>query len=141
MKRFVAFFVLLAFVTAGGRAQEKKPEGSSALKTVTLKGYIVDQMCAQSMQKRGNPMQKAAAHTKECALEENCSASGYGLFSDGKWYVFDEAGSRKARVVIEKEKRERGLSYEVTGMLEGNKLAVASIKETKLEAKLEGKSE
>jgi hypothetical protein len=141
MKQFVAFVVLLAFVTAGGSAQEKRSGVPAALTTVTLKGYIVDQMCAQGMQKRGNPMQKAAAHTKECALEENCSASGFGLFSDGKWYVFDEAGSRKAHVVMEKEKREKGLSYEVTGTLEGNKLAVASIKETKLEAKPEKKSE
>jgi hypothetical protein len=134
MKRLVVLCVALAFFATAGSAQEKKPETSPASKTVALKGYIVDQMCAKGMAKKVNPMQKAAAHTKECALEDNCSASGFGLFSDGKWYVFDDAGSRQAKTAIEKDKRTKGLSYEVTGTVDGNTLAVASIKETKLEA-------
>jgi hypothetical protein len=86
-------------------------------------------------------MQKAAAHSKECALEDDCSASGYGLFSEGKWYVFDDAGSKQAKAAIEKEKRAKGLSYEVTGTVDGNTLAVASIKETKLGAEVEKKKD
>lgn len=139
MKNLCLLFVLFAVVAAGTTAQEKK-SGAEA-KPVALKGYIVDQMCAKGMLKKDNPMQKAASHTKECALEESCAASGYGLFSDGKWYVFDDAGAKQAKGMIEKDKREKGLSYEVTGVLDGGTLTVASIKETKLDAKVEKKKD
>lgn len=135
MKRIVALGLLLAFAVASGTAQEKKPEMSITSTTVTLKGYIVDQMCAKGMLKKDNPMLKAASHSKECALEDACAASGYGLFSDGKWYAFDEAGSKLARGMIEKDKREKGLSYEVSGKVDANRFAVASLKETTLDLK------
>lgn len=139
MKHFVALLVIMACAAFAGIAQEKKADAPAGPATVTLKGYVVDQMCSKSMLKKDNPMLKAASHTKECALEDACAASGYGLFSEGKWYVFDEAGSAQARAAIEKGKREKGLAFEVSGKVDGNKLAVVSIKETTLETKTEKK--
>lgn len=97
--------------------------------TTTLKGYVVDQMCAKGMVKKENFTQKSPGHTKECALEDACAASGYGIFSEGKWYTFDEKGSGLAKSAIEKSSREKALYFEATGTLKGNMLAVASLKE------------
>jgi hypothetical protein len=139
MKKAVSLLVSLMVVAAIGLAQEKKieekKEGAVVKeegKTVTMKGYVVDAMCAKGIAKKENKMEKAAAHTKECALEESCSATGYGLFSEGKWFKFDDAGDTKAKEMIEKSKVEKGLAFEVTGKMEGDKFAVASMKETKM---------
>jgi hypothetical protein len=78
-------------------------------------------------------MKKAAAHSKACALEEDCASSGYGLISEGKWYKFDEKGDKEAKELIEKSKLEKGLMVMVSGKLDGDKLAVASIKEHAME--------
>ena len=94
-----------------------------------MKGYVVDQMCAKGMAKKDNFSEKAPAHTKDCAMEDACAASGYGIYSDGKWYTFDEKGSALAKAAIEKSPRESGLWFTATGTLKGTELAVASLKE------------
>jgi hypothetical protein len=98
-------------------------------KTVTLKGYVVDQMCAKTLAKKENVMEKAGAHTRKCALEEGCTESGYGLFSEGKYYRFDDKGSEKAKAMIEGSKRESALMFEATGSVDGDMLTVKSLKE------------
>jgi hypothetical protein len=98
-------------------------------KTVTLKGYVVDQMCAKTLAKKENVMEKAGAHTRKCALEEGCTESGYGLFSEGKYYRFDDKGSEKAKTMIEGSKRESALMFEATGSVDGDMLTVKSLKE------------
>ena len=97
MKKASALGVLVLLVASLSFAQ--------APKTVTLKGYVVDQMCAKTLAKKENVMDKAAAHTKKCALEEGCAESGYGLFSEGKYYRFDEKGSEQAKGLIEQLKK------------------------------------
>jgi hypothetical protein len=121
MKLIIAMCALALLVSAQGFAQ-------GGGKT-TLKGYVVDQMCAKGMEKKGNFAEKAPAHTKECALEDACAASGYGIYSDGTWYTFDEKGSTLAKAAIEKSKRETGLWFSATGTLTGTQFAVASLKE------------
>jgi hypothetical protein len=102
--------------------------GAQGAKTVTMKGYVVDQMCAKGIAKKENVMEKAAAHSRKCALEEGCTESGYGLFSDGKYYPFDEKGSAKAKELIEGSKREKELMFEASGSVEGNVFTVKSLK-------------
>jgi len=122
MKSLAAFCTLVlfaAFTTAS--AQEAKP--------TVLKGYVVDQMCAMKMAKKENAMEKAEGHSKECALEDDCAGSGFGIFSDGKYYKFDEKGSAKAKALIEKSKREKKLYFEVRGTVGDGTIEVASIKE------------
>lgn len=148
MKRGISLLMLAAvaatFTFAQEGTTEAKKEAAPAkaeAKTVTMKGYVVDQMCAKGFLKKENFMQKAAAHPQECALDEACAASGYGIFSDGKWFTFDDAGSKQAKTLIEKSKREKELMFEVSGKVDGGTIAVASIKETSMEKKNEEKSE
>jgi hypothetical protein len=129
MKNVVASACLVVLLASLAFAQEGKP--------VTLKGYVVDQMCAKGIAKKENMMEKAAGHTRQCALEENCAESGYGMFSEGKWYKFDDKGSAKAKGMIEKSKREKGLYFEAMGKVEGDTFVLSSLKEATAEQKAE----
>ena len=122
-----AVLVAVAFCVAQEKAETTPPKATKD--TVTMKGYVVDQMCAKGFLKKDNFMQKAAAHSQDCALEDDCAATGYGMFSDGKWYSFDEGGSKQAKALIEKSKRSKGLYFEVSGKLDGQTVTVASLKE------------
>jgi len=137
MKRALSLFSMTLFVAAIalGQATTDKPAQKAVKETLTLKGYVVDQMCARGMLKKTNFMEKAAAHTQDCALEDHCAETGYGLFSDGKWYKFDEKGSKQAGELIQKSKREKGLYFEVSGKLAGDTFMVSSMKEAMAEAK------
>ncbi len=141
MKKFVSVLFLACFVAAMGIAQDAKPATAKmGIKSEgKWHGYVVDAMCAKGMMKKDNAMEKAAKHTKECALEEGCAASGFGLFSNGKYYKFDESGDKKAKDVIEKSSTEKGLMVDVTGKMEGDKIMVASIAEMKMDSKEMGK--
>jgi len=130
MRRIISCIVLSTAVAMVGFGQDARESGKT-----TMHGYVVDAMCAKGMAKKDNPMDAAAKHTKECALEEGCASSGYGLFSEAKWYKFDEVGDKAAKGLIEGSKTEKGMMIEVTGELKGDKLAVASITEYKMEEK------
>ena len=122
MKYLIALCtVVLSFVLTAGAQQETKP--------VTLKGYVVDQMCAGKMAMKENAMEKAGGHSKECALDDHCAASGYGIFSGGKYYKFDEKGSATAKNLIEKSQREKGLYFEATGTVGEGTMTLTSLKE------------
>jgi hypothetical protein len=117
---------LLATVSLATFAQESK--------SVTVKGYVVDKMCATGMAKKSDPMERAAKHTKDCALEDHCAASGYGIFSEGKWHAFDAKGNEKAKAALEASKREKGLYFAATGSFDGELFTLASLKEATPEA-------
>ncbi|HTY59762.1 MAG TPA: hypothetical protein VMF59_13145 [Bacteroidota bacterium] len=113
-------FVLAFALTAN--AQDARP--------TTLKGYVVDQMCGGKMAAKENAMEKAEGHTKDCALDEHCAASGYGIMSGGKFYRFDEKGSATAKALIEKSKREKGLYFVASGKVgTDGTMTLASLKE------------
>lgn len=123
----VLLAISIVFSTAVG--QEKKKEGASG--EIALKGYLVDQMCANGMVKRGGEqaMERAARHTRTCALEEGCRASGYGLMSGGKFYKFDAKGDTLALDYFEKTSIERGHLVEVKGRTNGTTFTVTSLAE------------
>ncbi len=130
MHRIIVVTLALLVGAALSYAQDTtNQKGSSAGEAVTLSGYVVDAMCAQGIVKKGNVMERAAGHTKECALEDNCVASGYGVFSDGKYIKFDGHGDEMAQDLVQKSQKDKGITVEVTGTMEGDRLAVASIKE------------
>jgi hypothetical protein len=122
MKHLIALCTILFAFVLTVNAQGAKP--------ATLKGYVVDQMCAGKMAMKDNAMEKAEGHSKDCALDEHCAASGYGIFSDGKYYKFDEKGSATAKGLIEKSKREKGLYFEAKGTVGDGTMTLTSLKES-----------
>jgi len=136
MKAAGSFLVLIFLIASVSFAQDAAKEEKSG-----IQGYVVDAMCAKGMAKKESPMDAASKHTKECALEEGCAASGFGVFSEGKWYKFDENGDKMAKYLIVKSKTEKGLVVEVTGDMKDNVLVVSSIKEQAADDKNEEKKE
>jgi hypothetical protein len=132
MKALALAMVMLVAVTSFGqekKAEAKKPEA----KGLALHGYVVDHMCAKTMAKKGDPMTRAAKHTKECALEEACAASGYGMFYDnGKWIKFDENGDKLAKVMFEKSEKTSDFMADVKGEMSGDVLKVRTLAESKM---------
>jgi hypothetical protein len=106
----------LAMMLSIGTAQGKK---------ATLTGHLVDQMCGGELKDAS----KAADHSKECALMDHCLASGFGIFADGKYVKFDAEGSKKAKALVEKTKKEKDISIVAEGTLNGDTLTVATLKE------------
>jgi hypothetical protein len=119
----------IMLVTLSACAPVAAQQAKSESKAVVLKGYVVDAMCGEAWARKGIGEEKAAKHTKACALNDHCSASGYGVFSGGKWIKFDGTGDQKAKAAIEKSPKDRGHYCEIHGVMNGQTLQVASLKE------------
>jgi len=116
-KRMTLAFLLTAACTLSiGITQGKK---------ATLTGHLVDQMCGGEVKDAA----KAAEHSKECALMDHCASSGFGIFANGKYVKFDAEGSKKAKALVEKTKKEKDIAIVAEGTLDGDTLTVATLKE------------
>lgn len=115
-RKMLAFMLAAACTLSIGFAQGKK---------VTLTGHLIDQMCGGEVKNAA----KAAEHSKECALMDHCAESGFGIFADGKYVKFDAEGSKKAKMLVEKTKKEKDIAIVAEGTLKGDTLTVASLKE------------
>jgi hypothetical protein len=131
MRRTLVLVSLVCFALTALGQTKKVEAGKVESQATKLHGYVVDQMCAKGMMKKSNPMERAAKHTKECALEEACAASGFGLvYGDANWVKFDEKGDQLAKLMIEKSKKDKDLMADVTGMMKEGKFIVATLTES-----------
>lgn len=94
---------------------------------VTLTGHIVDKACSAKVAKKDNPQTASAEEAKDCIVR--CSKSGLGVFADGKYTEFDEAGAAKAKAALEKSTKDKGAKFKITGMVHDGKMMVESISE------------
>jgi uncharacterized protein YhbP (UPF0306 family) len=90
----------------------------------TLSGNIVDKACSGRVGKATNPQEAAAGHTKKCALSDNCKASGFGVYADGKFYEFDAKGAELAAEALTKSGKDKGAVFKVIGKVSGDKITV-----------------
>ena len=139
MKKILAMVLISIFSLATIVAQENMNEKET--KSHSMIGYLVDKMCGERMVmddvKKSDA--KAARHTKECALEEACSAEGYGLVTNGTFYKFDDSGDVKAKEFLKATEKENNIKVEVVGIMNDEKLVVESIKDFKPAPKKHGK--
>jgi hypothetical protein len=117
--------------------QEKKSDMGGAQ---TVSGYLVDVACGTRMSKLDatKATDKAMNHSKDCALQDGCKASGYGILSDGKLTKFDENGNKLAAEYFNKTKKEKGFLVDVKGTMDGGTMKVESIKDAKMGGKKMG---
>jgi len=96
-----------------------------------LEGVIVDKACATGkVPKQGGDVQTAAANeSKGCILMPSCVNSGLGVYSGGKYYLFDAKGNALGKAALEKSKKDKGAKFIVTGKVAGDKIEVESITE------------
>ncbi|MCI0706468.1 MAG: hypothetical protein L0Y80_03155 [Ignavibacteriae bacterium] len=113
----------------------KKEMKESKSMTMTVKGYLVDKMCGSGYAKgdAAKAAEKGMKHSKACALEEDCAASGYGIIMDGKYIKFDEKGDKLALEYLNKSSKKNDFLVEVAGMKDGDVLKVASLADAKME--------
>jgi hypothetical protein len=98
---------------------------------VKLSGYLADTVCATEHIKDSAEAQTkfAAAHTKACGLMEDCVKGGYGVFSEGKWYPFDDKGNQLAKDIFDKTRKNDHIKVLVEGMKHDGKILVQKITE------------
>src|SRR5882724_9988174 len=101
----------------------------SAHEPIKVSGYLVDKMCAAHHVKdnAADGTKFAGEHTKDCGLMKDCVKSGYGIFSEGKWYEFDDKGSKLALAIFNKTKNKDHIKATVEGQLHEGKIMVEKL--------------
>ncbi len=123
MRKIMVIVTGVIFVCAAlGYAQ------TTANETMTLKGDIVDNMCAGN-QTPQQLVEFVKSHTKTCALAPECAASGYLIFAEGKIFKFDDASNIKIQDFL--MKKESKLQVVVTAKKSGEKLRLVTIENQK----------
>ncbi len=92
MKRILAAVVMVACAATLAGAQEE---------TVTLKGTLVDNLCAAAHQQDIADFVKT--HPKSCAVMPDCAASGYSIVADGKVMKLDTASNAAIAAYLAQE--------------------------------------
>lgn len=119
-KIFVSVMSALVLVHSPGLAQSS---------SITVRGFLVDRQCADSVRHDADPVAFIKHHTKDCALMPNCRARGYCLYAGGKWLNLDARGNKLAIELIQKSKRKRGFFVEMTGRKEERQFVVQAMTE------------
>ena len=92
----------------------------------TVEGILIDNMCSGMVQKKG--VDAAKGHTKECALMDNCKASGYAVVTaDGKLIKLDAKGNQMAVKALEGSSKNDNITVKVDGKVSGDSIAVSSL--------------
>lgn len=89
----------------------------------TVEGILMDNMCSGMVQKKG--YDAAKGHTTECALMDNCKASGFAVVTpDGKVIKLDAKGNQMAIKALEGTSKTENLTVKVDGAVSGDSIAV-----------------
>jgi len=92
----------------------------------TVEGLLMDNMCSAMAQKKG--YDAAKGHTKECALMDNCKASGFAVVTpDGKVIKLDAKGNQMAIKALEGTSKTDNLTVKVEGSVSGDSIAVSGL--------------
>jgi hypothetical protein len=101
-------------------------------KTVKVKGYLIDNMCAGEPEEDKDFEAAAKEHSLSCALMSHCVKSGFAVAEGRTLYVLDAAGNKlaeKALKAAKDPKSQKGLHVEVEGTLEGSTLKATKLTE------------
>ena len=79
-------------------------------------GYVIPSACS-TPGRIGASERHAKNHTTECALRESCEASGYGLWTEGRFLRFDTKGHEQALAYLKSTDRDDDNLVSVTGNL------------------------
>ena len=90
-----------------------------------VQGYLVDLACASE---EGQKAGFGTKHSKDCLQMPDCAKSGYGVLTDDKKVIkFDAASNAKAKQFIAELKKEKDIKVNVTGTVDGDRIAVSKI--------------
>jgi hypothetical protein len=129
MKSFlcmVAGTCLVGLVAACNMSKDSTAS-TPAQGTTTVTGVLIDQACGGKMMTDADPEKSAADHPKSCAVKADCAASGYSVITGKEMIKFDDNGNSLAKDYLQKTTKEDNLRVNVTGVRDGDKIAVTSI--------------
>jgi hypothetical protein len=75
--------------------------------------------------------EKDKEHPVSCALMPKCAESGYAVVSKDNLYKFDENGNKLALAILKETKTKKGLAVEIVGTLKEGILYVDTMSEVK----------
>ncbi len=152
MKKTLLFALALSLcgftLIAQDKAQKQEKKDAKETKAVSetkaasspaWTGYLVDKMCGSRYVKGDATAaaEKGMKHSKACALDEDCAASGFGIIVEGKYVKFDEAGDKIAADYLNKSDKKSNFLVEVSGSKDGDILKVKTLADAKTEMKKE----
>jgi len=100
-------------------------------KAIKLNGYLIDNACASAHAKEPAFGETVKKHATSCALMPSCKGSGYAVYSEGKLYKLDAAGSESAAELLKDTDTKEGVMVAVEGTINGDTLHVTKITEVK----------
>jgi len=101
-----------------------------ALQAETLKGFLVDMVCARSPTDRLN---LGPEHTRKCLLMPACKAGGYGILTANDVVIpFDEKGNAQAEKLLSSTTQEADFRITANGKRRGDHFEVSRISLEKL---------
>jgi hypothetical protein len=100
-----------------------------AAKTVKVKGYLIDNMCAHATDEDKDYADEAKEHSVGCALMPECVTSGYAVAEGHKLYKLDDAGNKLAVAVFKLTNLKKGVMVEVEGTVDGTTLHATKLVE------------
>jgi hypothetical protein len=98
-------------------------------KTVKVKGYLIDNVCAHEISAERNYADDAKEHSTGCAIMPECVTSGYAVAEGHKLYKLDDAGNKLALAVFKLTNSKRGVMVEVEGTVDGTTLHATKLVE------------
>jgi hypothetical protein len=119
-----AAMLALAFVMQFTTARAADEGGTSQKVT----GILIDNACGSGMVKKDDPEAAAAKHSRSCAMKKSCEKSGYAVISGKKLLKFDDNGNKLAKDFLANSDKDNDLRVTVEGTVDGNKIAVTSLK-------------
>ncbi len=100
--------------------------GSAWAADASLQGYLIDVSCAS---RNAHKPGYAAGHGRTCLRMPSCADSGYGVLTDDQRFIkFDQNGNELARKLLADLAQETGIKVTVNGAVDGDHLAVASLR-------------
>ena len=103
-----------------------------AARTVKVKGYLIDNMCAGDPGEDQDFESNAKGHTLSCALMSHCLKSGFAVAEGRTLYKLDAKGNKLAEATLKATKAaksQKGLMVEVEGTIEGSTLKATKLTE------------
>ena len=133
MKKITTAFLMLVVLSLGVAQEKKESAKMDAKGSHVMSGYLVDKMCGSNMAKLDleKASERGIKHTKECALEDACKATGYGILMKGKYFKFDAKGDKLAEEYLMKTTKTSNILVDVACTMDGMNLKVESIKDAK----------
>lgn len=95
----------------------------------TLEGYVVDLACIRKYP-RDELLERARAHTKECALMGHCVESGYALVGeDGRPLLLEPASTPLVVDAIQRSERDHGIRLRATREMQEEEMRTTRVDE------------